>query len=83
MKTTIWMPAVVLAALLAGCGGGGGDASPAAPADQVPASASASVAGMLSWLKQLAGSAPEDREALDTSTFAPPQPDDSEPEVLR
>lgn len=84
MKTSILMAALAAAVLLAGCGGGGGDDAPVTPpaADAVPDSASASVAGLLGWLKQLAGQAPEDKEALDASRFAPPQPEDSEPEAL-
>jgi hypothetical protein len=84
MKTSTRMSMIAAAVLLAACGGGGGDtASATPPADAVPDSASASVSGMVGWLKQLAGLAPEDREALDASRFAPPQPDDSEPEALQ
>lgn len=73
-----------LAALLAGCGGGGGNDAPApAPTEAVPDSASASSAGLTTWLTQVAGTAPEDKEALDASRFAPPQPDDTEPVVLQ
>lgn len=84
MTTRNLICGAALAALLAGCGGGGGgDATPApAPTESVPDSASASSAGMTSWLTQVAGTAPEDKEALDASRFAPPQPDDAEPVVL-
>lgn len=84
MKTSTRMSMIAAAVLLAACGGGGGDAAPATPpTGAVPDSASVSVAGMVGWLKQLAGLAPEDQEALDASRFAPPQPDDSEPEALQ
>ena len=83
MKTRTWIVMLAAAAALAACGGGGGGGAPMTPpADSVPDSASASVGGMLSWLKQLAGLAPEDKEALDAARFAPPQPEDSEPEAL-
>lgn len=72
-----------LVVLLAGCGGGGGgDASAPAATEAVPDSASASSAGLTNWLAQVAGTAPEDKEALDAGRFAPPQPDDTEPVVL-
>lgn len=84
MKTSTLMAMFAAAAMLAACGGGGGDDTPVVPpaGNSVPDSASASVAGLLGWLKQLAGQAPEDQEALDASRFAPPQPEDSEPEAL-
>lgn len=83
MKTTTWLPMLALSLTLAACGGGGGDDTPVPPpTDAVPDSASASTTGMVAWLKRLAGSAPEDEEALDTSRFAPPRPEDSEPEAL-
>jgi len=68
--------------LLAACGGGGGDSLPAAT-DSVPADASASAAGMANWLTQVAATAPEEREPLDVASFAPPHPEDTEPEVLK
>ena len=49
----------------------------------VPASASQSVAGLLSYLKALTAAAPEDKEALDVTAFAPPQPDDTEPGAVQ
>lgn len=82
MKTSICITLLAVSAALAGCGGGGGGATPPPPSDAVPDSASASTTGMVAWLKRLAGKAEDDREALDASRFAPPQPDDSEPETL-
>ena len=81
MKTKSLWVGVAAAALVVGCGGGGDDV-PAAT-DAVPASASQSVSGMWSYLKALVQLQPEDKEALDASTFSPPQPDDTEPEVLQ
>lgn len=82
MKTTSFGLAIVAGMLVAGCGGGGDDAPPPVATDAVPASASQSVAGMLSYLQALVDLQPEDREALDVSAFAPPQPDDTEPETV-
>lgn len=81
MKTTNAIAVLVLSATLAACGGGGGG-SVELPTDTVPDSASASVGGMLAWLKKVTGLAQDSAEALDASSFAPPRPDDSEPETL-
>lgn len=84
MKTLNRLSMLLIVATLAACGGGGGgDDTPAPPpTDSVPDSASASTTGMVAWLKRLAGIAPEDKEALDAGRFAPPRPDDAEPEAL-
>lgn len=75
--------ALACAALVAACGGGGGDAPPALSTDAVPDEASTSATAMSDWLKLLAATAPEDREALDVTRFAPPQPDDTEPVAVQ
>jgi hypothetical protein len=73
-----------MAALAAACGGGS-DAmpEPPAPVDTVPASASQSVTGMWNYLKALTASTPENKEPADVAGFAPPQPDDAEPDSLQ
>lgn len=81
-KTKLLLAALAVAAGVAGCGGGGGDDTPPAATDAVPASASRSVAGLLSYLVALTALQPEDKEALDVSAFAPPQPEDTEPQAL-
>lgn len=69
--------------LLAACGGGsGGDAPPAPPSLEVPASASTSTAGMVSYLTTLNTTDAEDREPVDIAAFNPQQPDDTEPQAL-
>jgi hypothetical protein len=87
MKRSSLIAGAAAAVLLAGCGGGGGgdDAAqpPPAATDAVPASASASVAGMMSYLVALAAAMADEKEALDVSGFAPPQPDDTEPDVVQ
>lgn len=81
------------AALLSACFGGGGDAAPPppppappppGPLEAVPPSASQSDAGMASYLASLSteNAAAESKEPLDVSTFAPPSPDDTEPEPV-
>jgi|EndMetStandDraft_4_1072995.scaffolds.fasta_scaffold389929_2 hypothetical protein len=86
MKKSSLIAGAAVAVLLAGCGGGGGgDAMPAPPAatDAVPASASQSVAGMMGYLVALAAAMADEKEALDVSAFAPPQPDDAEPATVQ
>ena len=84
MKKTTLLYCSAAAMLLAGCGGGGDDApAPPAPTDAVPASASQSVPGLMSYLGALTVIAAEDKESLDVSSFTPPQPDDTEPETLK
>lgn len=83
MATRSLISICALTLLLTACGGGGGDAAPPPAGDAVPDSASASSAGMAGWLKQLTATASDDKEALEVARFAPPQPDDAEPETLR
>ena len=85
MNKTNLLLCSVAAVLLAACGGGGSGDAPAPPAatDAVPASASQSVPGLMSYLGALTVIAAEDRESLDVSSFTPPQPDDTEPETLK
>jgi hypothetical protein len=72
------------ALLLAACGSGGGEPVAVAPAaaDQIPDRASASAAGMAGWMTVLASESAETKEPLDVSKFAPPETDDTEPELL-
>ncbi len=73
------------ACLVAACGGSSGGAAPATPpaaTDAVPASASQSAAGMNAWLSDLAQDPTEVKEGLDVASFAPPSPDDTEPQTL-
>lgn len=85
MKKSNLIAGAAAAVLLAGCGGGGGDATPTPPdaTDAVPASASQSVAGMMSDLVALAAAMADEKESLDVSGFAPPQPDDAEPDTVQ
>jgi len=72
---------VSAALLLAGCGGGSDAPAAPGPTDAVPASASASSTGLKDYLLQLAGMQVDDKEPVDLTNFAPPTPDDTEPEV--
>ena len=71
-------------ALLSACGGGGDDAPAPAPAPtaEVPGSASASIAGMMSYLSSLLVAMADTLEPSDSSKFAPPTDDTIEPSAL-
>ena len=75
MKTALL--ALCVAAALTGCGGGGDDTPP--PTSQVPASASASTDGFVSYLKALVASDAETLPPVDVSNVAPPADDTSAP----
>ncbi|MEO8836675.1 MAG: hypothetical protein ABI364_08035 [Caldimonas sp.] len=78
MKKTL-LAVSLTAALLAACGGGGDD-NPAPPAtSQVPASASQSPSGFISYLMQLVASAADTLEPVDTSAVVGPTDDTGEP----
>lgn len=73
-------------ALLSGCGGGS-DAPPPAPpppaaTDAIPSDAGTSSAKFKSYLVDLSADTPDNKEALDVSTFSPKQDDDTEPEAV-
>ena len=82
MKTQLTAVMVSAAAVLAACGGGGDDTP--APTAQVPASASASTDGFVSYLKALVASTSTDGlEPVDVGAVTPPPGDDaSEPQVI-
>lgn len=81
MKKHLLLTAFGLAALLAGCGGGGGDDTPA-PTAQVPASASASVGGFISYVKALVASPADMLEPVDVRNLTAPTDEASEPQVV-
>ena len=79
MKKTL-IAALAAAALVGACGGGGSDAVPVPPAtSQVPPSASTSVDGFVSYLKDLVASAADMLEPVDVSGVIPPTDDVGEP----
>lgn len=81
MKKTLIL-VVCAAALLAACGGG--DDSPSTPpaTTEVPASASMSVAGLISYLKLLVASPADTLEPVNVSAVTPPAGDQAEPDVI-
>jgi hypothetical protein len=86
MNTSKMLTCAATLTLLAACGGGS-DPAPVANADEVPAAASASPAGMAGWLNGLATSeataAAEWKEPLAATAFNPVTSDTTEPETVR
>ncbi|MDP9045052.1 MAG: hypothetical protein M3O01_09630 [Pseudomonadota bacterium] len=76
-KLTAAAAMVATAAVLAGCGGGGDSLPP--PTSQVPATASVSVAGFISYIQALVASPADTLEPVDVSTLVPPKDETSEP----
>lgn len=77
---------LAIALTLSACGGGGGgDATPPAdPLDGVPAQATASASGLVSYLLGLTQAMSEVREAIDLSALASLfTSEDTEPEVVQ
>ena len=71
--------AVAVAATLAACGGGGSGQPPPATS-QVPASASVSIDGFVSYLKDLVASQADLLEPVDVSGVTPPTDETSGPD---
>jgi len=80
MKKTL-LAALLAAAVLAACGGGDDNPPPPATA-QVPASASQSIDGFISYLKDLVASAADMLEPVDTTGVSGPTDETSEPQVV-
>jgi hypothetical protein len=71
--------------LLSGCGGSSDSPAPVEPpaaTDSVPPSASASAQGLKSYFSELGAMPVETKEPLDLGSFAPPAPEDTEPEPV-
>jgi len=80
MKKTL-LGALMAAALVTACGGGDDNPPPSATA-QVPASASQSIDGFISYLKELVASAADMLEPVDTTGVAGPSDETSEPQAV-
>jgi hypothetical protein len=81
MKKT-FLATLATAALLAACGGGGDDNTPPPATSQVPPSASQSVDGFISYLRQLVASAGDTLEPVDTTNVVGPTDETSEPQTV-
>ncbi len=71
--------ALATGALVSGCGGSDYDNTPAPATSEVPPSASASVAGLISYLSLLVVSSAENLEPVDTSMVTVPTDETSDP----
>ena len=89
LKRQFALAAALAAALtLAACGGGSNDAvvqappAQAAPTDGVPADATASTAGFMTYMKALVASSGEGLEPFDVAAVTPPTSDTEDPVAL-
>ena len=83
MNTRILISLASAAVLLAACGGGDDDPVVVPPVtSEVPASASASSVGLVSYLTALAAAVADMFEPVGLDSFAPVQPEDTEPEPV-
>jgi hypothetical protein len=77
MNRKSWILAAATAALLAGCGGGGDNNPPVT--SQVPASASATITGFISYIQALIASNADTLQPVDVSNVTPPKDETSSP----
>ncbi len=83
MKALTQVLLVGVGLVLSACGGSSSDAPPNVPPSlEVPADASASSAGLVTYLATLNVTDAEDREPVGIAAFNPQQPDDTEPQAL-
>ena len=81
MKKT-WLIAMSMATVLTACGGGDDTPAPPPVTTEVPASASASVGGFVSYLKLLVVAMADTLEPVDVSAVTPPTTDTNEPDSV-
>ena len=81
MKKT-WLIALSTVVVLAACGGGDDEPAPPPVTTQVPASASESVGGFMSYLKLLVVAMADTFEPVDVSAVTPQTSDTTEPDVI-
>ncbi len=67
---------------MAACGGGGGGGDRPTATSEVPASASQSIDGFISYLQELVASAADMLEPVDTTNVVGPTDETSEPKVV-
>jgi multidrug efflux pump subunit AcrA (membrane-fusion protein) len=80
MRSLALLPLLLAGALLSACGGGSDDAPATATANEVPATATVSVAAFASYAGML--DAVDSSEPLDVSSVTPPTSDTDEPVTL-
>ena len=74
-----WAAALAAGLVLFGCGGNDDDNPPPAATSQVPAGASQSIAGFISYLQELVVASADTLEPVDTGLVTGPTDETSEP----
>ena len=82
MKTLTQLLLVCIGFALSACGGSSDAPANVPPSLEVPVDASASAAGLVSYLTTLNVTDAEDREPVGIAAFNPLQPEDTEPQAL-
>ena len=78
-----WIVLLMAGAVLSACGGGDDDTPPPPPVTEaVPASASASVGGLIDYLKALVVASADTLEPVDVSAVTPQTDDAVEPTAV-
>ena len=83
MNKTLMISVLAAAGVLAACGGSDDESELVAPLAEVPASASASSAGLVAYLTELSLGMADTQMQVSIASFAPPLPDDTPPDVLK
>jgi len=81
MKKT-FLAALMAVAVLTACGGGDDNPPPPPATAQVPASASQSIDGFISYLKDLVAAMADTLEPVDTTDVTGPTDETSEPQTV-
>ena len=79
MNKPLVLLVLAAAAMVAACGGSDDSAAQTPAAAGVPASASASIAGMATWINSESAASADTVEPIDLTAFNPPVADDIEP----
>ena len=83
MKKYLMMSLLASASVLSACGGGDDEQTIAAAAGEVPASASASSSGLVAYLTEWSMGDANTQTQVSVASFAPPTPEDTQPDLLK
>jgi ABC-type glycerol-3-phosphate transport system substrate-binding protein len=85
MNKTLMISLIAAASVLAACGGSSDEAVVVAPkpTGEVPASASATSAGLVAYLTEWSLGVADTQSQVSIASFAPPTPEDTLPDALK